>query len=423
MRRVSAQICMLLSLALALPPAGAAPRAPVPALPRAPVRVPRLPAPRMVPTSHLAPPATLLMEVSTGQVLETSDPHRRFPPASLDKLMTLYLTLQAIHSGRLSPDTRVTVSTAAWRIGRTPGSSRMFLNAGDTVSISQLLEGLMVASGNDAAEVLAETVSGSAERFVEDMNAAAVHLGMRDTHFMTPHGLPEPDEYTSAWDIALLARRLLLDDPDVVRWSSPRYETYGGIQQANWNNLVFRDYRVDGLKTGHTGEAGFSICATAREGDMRLISVVLGAPTLRRRTDLAEGMLTSGFSHYVLLAVPWKTILPAALTVYGGTSRILPLETAHPLTVLSQRGTRLPLQVVEQINARPFAPFQRGQQIGLLTIRRDGRVLVEDPVVAGTTIHRAGLLGRAWGFLRYTVGRLLHRHRPSPWSGTFTPQG
>ena len=152
------------------------------------------------------PPAVLLMEVSTGQVLESADPHRRYPPASLDKLMTFYLALQAIKAHRVSPTTEVTVSEATWRVGRTRGSSRMFLNVGETVTIEQLLFGLMVASGNDAAEALAEALAGTAEQFVQQMNATAAHLGMRDTHFVTAHGLPSPSEFTSAWDMGLLAR-------------------------------------------------------------------------------------------------------------------------------------------------------------------------------------------------------------------------
>jgi D-alanyl-D-alanine carboxypeptidase (penicillin-binding protein 5/6) len=362
------------------------------------------------------------MEVSTGRVLEASLPHRRLPPASLDKLMTLYLTMEAIRSGRLALDTPVVVSTEAWRIGRTPGSSRMFLNVGDTVTVSQLLTGLMVASGNDAAEALAETVGGSSERFVAEMNAAAARLGMRDTHYASPHGLPAPGEYTSAWDVALLARRILLAFPGVVRFSSPRYETYGGIRQANWNNLVFRDPRVDGLKTGHTVEAGYSIAATAHRGDMRLVAVVMGAPTLRRRTDLAEGMLEGGFSRYMLAPVPWQRIVPAALGVYGGTAGRLPLETARPVRLLTTRDDRAVLEVAEAITVRPLAPFRRGQQVGLLTIRRDGQVVTTAPLLAAKAVGRAGIVGRLWGLVRYAVGRLLRRH-PSSWRGTYTLQG
>ena len=141
-----------------------------------------------------------------------------------------------------------------------PGSSRMFLNVGDTVTVRQLLEGLMVASGNDAAEALAETVGGSAERFVDEMNTTAARLGLHDTHFVTPHGLPAPGEHVSASDMAMLARQILLEFPDATQYSRPQYETYAGIRQANWNNLVFRDPRVDGLKTGHTTESGSLIC-------------------------------------------------------------------------------------------------------------------------------------------------------------------
>ena len=406
-------VSLLICATLAAPLAEAAAPSPPPARP-APSERPGI--------TTTGQESTLLMEVSTGDVLQESNPHRRFPPASLDKLMTLYLTLQAIHAGRLTLDTPVTVSTAAWRIGRRPGSSRMFLDRGDVVTVDTLLEGLIVDSGNDAAEVLAEAVGGSPERFVEEMNDAAARLGMQDTHFVTPHGLPAPDESISAWDTALLARQILVDDPDIVRFSSPRYMTYGGIRQANWNNLVFRDPRVDGLKTGHTVESGYSIAATAREGGMRLIAVVLGASTLRRRTALAEGLLDMGFSRYVLEPIPWEGFVPAAVPIYGGRAARLPLETLRPVAILRERVAREPLEVSAVMTVRPIAPIRRGQHVGVLTVRRAGRVIFTSPLLAGTTIEPEGLPGRVWGALEYAVGRLLLRGRGT-WSGTYTPQG
>lgn len=414
MRRVRAWIALVVCLAL-LPWAEGAPST-------------RPPAPPGAAGVHgvSGPPSTLLMEVSTGEVLEASDPHRRFPPASLDKLMTLYLTLQAIHAGRITIDTPVTVSAEVWKIGRTPGSSRMFLNAGDVVTVSQLLEGLMIASGNDAAEALAEAIAGSGEPFVVEMNAAAARLGLHDTHFVTPHGLPTPGEYTSAFDAALLARTILLEDPGVVRLSSPREMTYAGIRQDNWNNLVFRrpvvhQAYVDGLKTGHTQEAGFSIVATAQDEGMRLIAVVMGAPTLQRRTALAEGLLRSGFLQYALTPVPWQKIVPATLRVYGGVASQLPLETAHPVVVVTDRHAHR-VEVSEQVTARPFAPFRRGEKVGQLTVSRDGHVITTTPLVAAAPVPRTGILGRVWGYLWYAAGRLLRRH-PSSSRGTYTLRG
>lgn len=360
------------------------------------------------------------MEASTGEVLDSANAHAQHPPASLDKLMTLYLTLQAMRAGRLGPDTPVTISTDAWRVGRVPGSSRMFLNAGDTVTVRQLLEGLMVASGNDAAEALAETVGGSAERFVDEMNATAARLGLRDTHFVTPHGLPVSGEHVSAWDIATLARQILVEFPDATRYSSPQYESYDGIRQANWNNLVFLDPRVDGLKTGHTDQSGYSIVATAREGDLRLIAVVLGAPTLQRRTALAEGMLAAGFAHYTVVAVPWQTIVPGSLRVYGGSARAVPLEPAQPVTVLVSRGSRGDFEVTEQITVRPFAPVARGEQVGVLTVSRNGQAVETIALLAGTAVEPTGFLGRVWGAINYAAASLLHRH-PVVSRGTYSP--
>jgi len=368
----------------------------------------------------VGPASTLLMEVSTGRILASADLHRQRPPASLDKLMTFYLALQAIKGGHLSLTSQVMVSRDAWRIGRTPGSSRMFLNVGDDVTVGQLLSGLMIASGNDAAEALAEAIAGSPEQFVEEMNGTAARLGMRNTHFVSAHGLPTPGEYTSAWDMGLLARQLLLTFPNATGYSSPRYTTYAGIRQANWNNLVFRDPRVDGLKTGYTESSGFHIVATAKQGSMRLIAIVMGTKTLQQRTASAEAMLTTGFSRYELVPVAWQQIVPGAITVYGGTAGRLALATPHPVAILLPRDDHTPLSISEELRVEPLAPFRRGQAVGLLTIRSGASVLLTSPVVAAAAIDRGSALTQAWGMLRYRIDGVFHR-RQQTWTGTFTP--
>ncbi len=366
------------------------------------------------------PASSLLMEVSTGQVLESADPHRHLPPASLDKLMTFYLTLDALRTHRLTLATEVTVSETAWRIGRTKGSSRMFLNVGDTVTVEQLLYGLMIASGNDAAEVLAEALAGSGSQFVDEMNATAARLGMHDSHFVTSHGLPNPGEYTSAWDMGLLARQILVTFPEAITYSSPHYETYAGIRQANWNNLVFRDPRVDGLKTGFTNESGFHIVATARQEGLRFIAVVMGAHKLQERTGIAEQLLNLGFARYALVPIPWQQIVPSALTVYGGNARQLRLETPRALEVLLPKADHAPLTISEEVSVAPVAPFRKGQQVGTLTIRTPTAVLVTSPLVATANVDRARLFARIWGMLRYSIGGVFH-HRTAVWTGAFTP--
>ena len=396
-----ALLCLVLSL-----PAASAPhrRAPTPTAPPGPT----------------APPSTLLVEVSTGQILEQSDAHRRVPPASLDKLMTFYLALVAVRERRISLDTPVTVSAEAWHIGRTPGSSRMFLNVGDVVTVRDLLGGLMVASGNDAAEALAEAVGGSGPQFVDTMNATAAKLGLRDTHYATPHGLPSPGEYTSAWDVALLSRQILVEFPDSVDITREHYETYARIRQANWNNLVFRDPRVDGLKTGHTDEAGFSIAATAADRGMRLVAVVVGAPTLQRRTELTEGLFGEGFSQYALVPVPWHQYVPASVAVYGGSAPSVGLETAAPVSVLLRRNTHPTLTIAEVIAAPPLAPLARAQTVGTLTVDLNGHRVAEAPLLAATPVERAPLLARAWGYVQHTAVRVFHRG-PATFHGTYVP--
>lgn len=413
MRNLARWIGLGVCLVMLSSPVGAAPRTPANSGTPPARGVSREPGPPGV-------PAALLMEVSTGQILESTNPHRRYPPASLDKLMTFYLALQAIKAHRVSPTTEVVVSEAAWRVGRTRGSSRMFLNVGETVTVEQLLYGLMVASGNDAAEALAEALAGTAEQFVEQMNATAARLGMRDTHFVTAHGLPSPGELTSAWDMARLAREILVQFPEAVGYTSPRDQTYHGIKQMNWNNLVFRDSRVDGLKTGFTNESGFHIVASAHQGPLRLIAVVMGAHKLQQRTGIAERLLNQGFSRYTLVEVPWERVVPSALTVYGGIARTLRLETPRVIRVLIPRDDRAPLTIAEEVTAQPLAPFRKGQTVGTLTIRNSRAVLATSPLVASADIGRASLLSRSWGMLRYRIGDLF-RHRQLAWTGTFMP--
>ena len=252
------------------------------------------------------------------------------------------------------------------------------------------------------------------------MNGTAARLGMRDTHFVSAHGLPTQGEYTSAWDMGLLARQLLLTFPNATSYSSPRYTTYAGIRQANWNNLVFRDPHVDGLKTGYTESSGFHIVATAKQGSMRLIAIVMGAKTLQQRTAAAEAMLTTGFGRYELVPVAWQQIVPGAITVYGGTSGRLTLATSHPVAVLLPRDDHTALSISEELRVAPLAPFRQGQPVGLLTIRSGSTVLLTSPLVAAAAIDRGSALVQGWGMFRYHVDGLFHR-RPKTWTGTFTP--
>jgi D-alanyl-D-alanine carboxypeptidase (penicillin-binding protein 5/6) len=267
---------------------------------------------------------------------------------------------------------------------------------------------------------MSQALAGSASQFVQEMNAAAERLGMRDTHFVTAHGLPNPGEYTSAWDMGLLARQILVTFPDAVAYTSPHYETYAGIRQANWNNLVFRDPRVDGLKTGFTNESGFHIVATARQGTLRFIAVVMGAHKLQERTGKTEQLLNQGFARYVLVAVPWRQIVPSAVTVYGGSTGQLTFETPRAVEVLLPRDERAPLTVSEEVSVAPVAPFRKGQSVGTLTIRTPKAVLATSPLVASSNVERARLFARLWGMLRYKIGGALH-HRKAVWTGTFSP--
>jgi serine-type D-Ala-D-Ala carboxypeptidase (penicillin-binding protein 5/6) len=345
-----------------------------------------------VPPIQVAARAYLLTDLNSGDTLASQNAHERMPMASLTKLMTAYLAFTALQEGKLHLNQVVPVSAKAAHMG----GSRMFLDPRKPVTVDQLLHGLLVDSGNDADIALAEVMAGSEERFVAMMNQTAQQLGLKDTHYANATGLPAPDHYTTAADLTVLARDLLHDFPQVTQYDSLKQFTYNGITQQNWNRLVLTDPRVDGMKTGHTNAAGYCQVTSAQQGNMRLISVVLGTGSLAARAAESEKLLNYGFQFYKTheAYTPARTL--AHLAVQDGAALRVAAGVPAPAFVTVPRGSysRLAVQVLP--NARLKAPLAAGQKVGQIRLSLNGQVVAHFPLVARQPVPEAGWLTRAW---------------------------
>ncbi len=362
---------------------------------------------------EIAARAYLLLDLTSDQELAARDADSPVAPASLTKLMTAYLVFDALRLGRLELKRALPVSERAWR---QPGS-RMFIDTQMKVPVEDLIKGLLVQSGNDAAVALAEGVAGSEERFVQLMNEQARVLGMQATRFVNPTGLSQPGQVSTARDLATLATRLLRDFPDRAHFHAIRKYRYEGTPPANDSNrnlLLFRDPTVDGLKTGHTEAAGYSMIATAQRvfphlgpagapGARRLLAVVLGVDNENARATETQKLLNWGYLAFeaVKLFDANQSVLTPA--VWKGQSAQVRLGRPQALVVTVPTGyaTRLRTQAV-----RPdplVAPLQKGQASGMLRVYVGERTLIDVPLLALEAVEEAGLLGRAWDAFRLWI--------------------
>jgi D-alanyl-D-alanine carboxypeptidase (penicillin-binding protein 5/6) len=339
--------------------------------------------------------AALLIDAKSGTVLYAYNEHERMPPASLAKLMTFYLTLEAVHASRITLDTPVTVSEKAWRLSMNSTVSRMFLRVGERVTIRDLVSGLVVSSGNDAAVALAEYLGGSTDAFAEQMNATAKKLGLSESHFVNPDGLPAPDEYTTAADMVRLAGAILDRFPEALTYTATKEFTFDNITQPNFNSLLFHDSRVDGLKTGHVEGAGYHLVATAHEGAMRLISAVLETSTPKKRRTQTEKLLDWGFRTFAGASPDWHKDVPATLPVYEGNAgrvAIAPLRAPY-VTVLKGQESKVSLSAMFR-SKYLVAPVAKDAEVGVLTVAADGNPQSSIPIRTKTAVGRGGLFKR-----------------------------
>jgi len=359
--------------------------------------------PAVTPAAPVAPPRLVsksyyLIDFTTDKVLSASEPEVQLPPASLTKLMTAYVVFGALESGRIRLDDRAHVSAKAWRTGGT----RMFIEVNSDVAIEDLLHGLLIQSGNDAAVALAEHVAGSVDAFVAEMNAAAIKLGMQNTVFRNPHGLPTRGHYTTARDLAVLAKAIIDEFPDFYSIYAEREFSYNGIVQHNRNALLWRDPSVDGMKTGYTDSAGYCLVTSAKRDGMRLIAVVLGAPTPRVRNDGAQKLLEYGFANFETHKLYSAGQELDNARVWGGEVAFAGLGLTEDIYVTIPRGGYPKLAASMDVLAELAAPLARGTKVGEVNVSFDGAPLVKSPLIVLTNV----LDGGVWARMRDELGLL-----------------
>lgn len=334
--------------------------------------------------------AALLMEKTTGRILFAQNEHEKLEPASVTKIMTLLLTMDAIDSGALAYDDVVTVSANAAGMG----GSQVFLAEGEQITVEELLKCVCVSSGNDAAVALAEKVSGVTELFVEQMNNRARGLGMDDTHFMNPTGLTAAGHVTSAHDIALMSRELLTKHPDIRNFTTIWTDSIRGgtFDLANTNKLIRWYDGATGLKTGYTASAGYCISATAEKGGMELIAVVMKGETADKRNTDAKALLNYGFSAYTLVSADDGQPLPALPVTMGEAETVSLTLPAQGVTAVVEKAQAAALECRLELPESLSAPVTAGQQVGTLTLRSGETELLTVPILAAEDVP-----GRSWG--------------------------
>jgi D-alanyl-D-alanine carboxypeptidase (penicillin-binding protein 5/6) len=343
--------------------------------------------------------AFVLVDGLSGQTLAAESADDRFEPASLAKLMTAYVVFAALRDHRLDESQAVNVSEKAAK----QAGSRMFIAAGKPVTVHELLQGLIVQSGNDAALALAEAVAGGEEPFVALMNREAARLGLAATHYANASGEPVRDQYSSARDVATLTLALIRDFPDRYPLFAQKEYTYNRIAQANRNRLLWIDPTVDGVKTGFSEAAGYCIAASARRGERRLVAVVLGARSENLRTAESQKLLNFGFQAYETRRVYAKGVPVAEPEVYKGTRARVPVGFRQDVWLTLPRDHFAGLHGV-LVTRKPFvAPVAAGEKAGIMKLMRDNAPVAEFPVVALEDVPVAGFLSRGWDTLRLLV--------------------
>ncbi|MCQ4280263.1 D-alanyl-D-alanine carboxypeptidase [Pseudomonas stutzeri] len=341
---------------------------------------------------QLAAKSYVLMDAASGKVLVENAGDERLPPASLTKLMTAYIATLEIKKGQISESDMVTVSEKAWRTG----GSRMFIQVNTQVSVDDLLHGIIIQSGNDASVAMAEHIAGSEEAFADLMNSTAQRLGMSNTHFMNATGLPHPEHYSSAADMAKLARAIIHEDPAHYGIYAQKEFFWNNIKQPNRNLLLWRDKTVDGLKTGHTEEAGYCLVASAVRDDMRLITAVFGTNSEQARAAETQKLLTYGFRFFETRTFYQKGVELATSRVWKGQQDQVSAGLASDLTMTLPRGQMDKLQAGLTFNPELTAPIQQGDVVGKVEVSLDGQVVQSTDLIALQTVEEGGLFSRLW---------------------------
>ncbi|GAA5173628.1 MULTISPECIES: D-alanyl-D-alanine carboxypeptidase family protein [Halomonadaceae] len=351
-----------------------------------------LPEPMIPSPPTLNASSWILIDANSGEVLAEQNADKRLPPASLTKMMTAYIVEKEIDDGNINDQDLVTISKKAWQTG----GSRMFIREGTQVSVENLLRGVVIQSGNDASVALAEYVAGSESAFAELMNQQAQRLGLQNSQFANATGLPSPGHYSSARDLATLAKHIIQDYPEHYQIYSEKYFTYNGIRQPNRNRLLWRDASVDGLKTGHTEEAGYSLAASAKQGEMRLISVVMNTASEEARAQESQKLLNYGFRFFDTFRLYQRGAVINQSRIWGGAQDQLKVGVSEDIYLTVPKGRRDEMTAQLNLPETLEAPVQAGQQLGTLNVKLGDKVLMEQPLVALQTVEQGGFFKRIW---------------------------
>lgn len=340
--------------------------------------------------------AYILIDANSGKILAEKNSEEQLPPASLTKMMTLYVISNALKNEQIHLTDLVRISQEAWKTG----GSRMFVKEGQSVSVEDLLKGIIVDSGNDACVAMAEHLGGSETGFTDVMNQQAKNLGMMNSHFTDSTGLPNPELHTTAKDLAILGRALVNDFPEYYHWYQQKWFTFNGIRQPNRNRLLWRDSNVDGIKTGHTNEAGFCLVSSAKRDNMRLIAVVLGSPNETARADDSERLLNYGFRFFETHKMYEKDKSISALPLYKGAEKTISVGLNHDQYITIAAGQYQRLTVNTKVPKYAQAPIRKGETLGELVIQLDSQVISTEPLHALSDAPRGGIFSRAKDSIR-----------------------
>ena len=341
----------------------------------------------------------ILIDMTTGSVLFEKNPDSLTPPASMTKIMTAYLVFDRLKQGRLSLDDTLPVSEKAWR----KGGSKMFVEVNSSLRVEDLLRGVIVQSGNDASIVLAEGLSGSEDAFGEEMTRVAREIGMTNSTFRNATGWPDPEHRTTVRDLATLATRTIQDFPEFYHYYSETEFVWNEIRQGNRNPLLYKSMGVDGLKTGHTEEAGYGLTASALRGDQRLVLVVNGLPSVKARSEESQRLIEWAFREFQTydLFAPGEVIEEAA--VWQGEEDTVPLVMPEGLTVTLMRNARKSMKVAVRYSSPIPTPIAEGDEIATLVIDAGEGNVTEYPLQAGASVAQLGRVGRLFSSLKFMV--------------------
>ncbi len=361
--------------------------------------LPGLAAAGPTPTFETQARQAILVEWETNTVLFEKAADELMEPASMSKVMTVYMVFEQLKDGRLSLDDTLPVSERAWKMG----GSKMFVEVDTRVSVEDLLRGIVVQSGNDASIVLAEGLAGSEEAFAEEMTRRGAEIGLTNTVFKNATGWPDPEHVTTARDLATLVRRTIADFPEYYHYYAETTFTYSGIRQGNRNPLLYKNRGADGLKTGHTKGAGYGLAASAKRGDRRLVLVVNGLPSARARSMGSQRLIEWGFREFDNYALFKAGEVVEEAEVWLGDEATVPLVIESDLVVTLPRKSRREMRVAATYDGPIAAPIERGAEIAKLVVSAPEIAPVEIPLVAGGAVERLGPAGRLVAMVKHLL--------------------